>query len=88
MLPGTPVEIEWIDSASYAGWHSERAQLKFAKDAERSTHVTIGYVLRWTSKTLAVVQSFGRLKNSGTSAHSCMVIPQSAIVGVSKLKKP
>jgi hypothetical protein len=88
MAVGTLVEIEWIDSASYDGWHSEREHLEFARDAERSTHLTIGYVLRWTRKTLAVVQSVGRLKNSGTSAESCMVIPQAAIVRVSKLKKP
>ena len=77
------VEVEWVDSMGYSGWSPRDARIVDMEKVEDLDHITSGYLLKRSSKYIAVAQSVGRLG----SVDNCIQIPRCAVRKVTVIRK-
>jgi hypothetical protein len=71
------VEVEWVDSQGYPGWHDEK---EFMNWNDSLTCHSVGYLLRDEADKIVLVMS-----RSSVALDNGLVIPRVAIVKITPL---
>jgi hypothetical protein len=73
------IEIDWLDSCHLAGWTRD----EFDWDLKDLEHKTVGYFIKETKYSIAVIQSRkAEVKEKGTSVDALMEIPKVAVTKI------